>query len=72
VHHAGIIRPIIITDSDVKYSGSELPSAYNFKYRFADEDNALLNLIRNENTVPENITIPNPESPDFRFSPPVI
>ena len=69
---AGRIRPIIITDSDVGYNASGLPSDYNFKYRFADNSSALLNLVRNVGTVPENLTIPNPQSPDFYFTPPVI
>jgi len=72
VLRAGRIRPIIMTDSDVGYSASGLPSDYNFKYRFADDNSALLNLVRNVGAVPENLTIPNPQSPDFHFTPPVI
>ena len=69
VHSAGAIRSVIVTDSDVKYTASDLPSSYNFKYRFADESAALLNLIRNADDIPANITIPDLSSPDFSLPP---
>lgn len=69
VHSAGAIRPVIVTDSDVKYTASDLPSSYNFKYRFADDSAALLNLIRNEDAIPADIVIPNIDSPDFYLPP---
>lgn len=69
IHSAGAIRQIVVTESDVKYTASELPSDYNFTYRFADDSSALLNLIRNENDIPETITIPDISSPDFHLPP---
>lgn len=69
VHSAGAIRSVIVTDSDVKYTASDLPSSYNFKYRFADDSAALLNLIRNEDAIPADIVIPDITSPDFILPP---
>ena len=69
VHSAGAIRSVIVTDSDVKYTASDLPSSYNFKYQFSDDSAGLLNLIRNEDQIPEVITIPDLDSPDFSLPP---
>ncbi len=69
VHFSGAIRPVVVSESDVKYSASDLPSSYNFKYRFADESAALLNLTRNADAIPANITIPDIDSPDFSLPP---
>lgn len=69
IHYNGAFRKIVVTESDVKYAASDLPSSYNFKYRFADESAALLNLIRNADAVPANITIPDIDSPDFHLPP---
>lgn len=70
IYHQSAIRPIVVSESDVKYSASDLPSSYNFVYRFsADAASALLNLIRSEDQIPEVITIPNLESPDFSLPP---
>lgn len=63
------LRPIVVTDSDVKYQASDLPSSYNFTYRFSDDTAALLNLIRNEDEIPAAITIPDISSPDFHLPP---
>ncbi|MDD4778909.1 MAG: hypothetical protein PHV53_11570, partial [Fermentimonas sp.] len=70
IYHASAIRPIVVTESDVKYSASAFPSSYNFTYRFTeDHEAALLNLIRNLNEIPASITIPNIDSPDFHLPP---
>ncbi len=63
------LRSIVVTDSDVKYQASDLPSSYNFTYRFSDDTAALLNLIRNEDEIPAAITIPDISSPDFHLPP---
>ncbi len=69
IHSAGAIRPVVVSESDVKYTASDLPSSYNFKYRFADDSAAILNLIRNDDAIPASITIPNLDSPDFILPP---
>lgn len=69
IHSAGAIRPVVVSESDVKYTASDLPSSYNFKYRFADDSAALLNLIRNEDAIPADIVIPDITSPDFILPP---
>lgn len=69
IYHSASIRPIVVKDSDVKYSASDLPSSYNFTYKFSDAQSAvLLNLIRSEN-IPDIIAIPNLETPDFLLPP---
>lgn len=69
IYSASALRKIIVSESDVKYSSSDLPSTYTFTYRFTDTENAtLLNLIRNNN-IPDNITLPNLSSPDFSLPP---
>lgn len=62
------IRPIVVVESDVKYTASELPSSYNFTYRFT-EVTLLLNLVRNSDDLPSIITTPNIDSPDFILPP---
>lgn len=62
------IRKIVVTDSDVKYASSDLPSAYSFSYKFADKTK-YLNLIRNESELPTNLVVPNLDAPDFTFPP---
>ncbi len=69
VHYNGAIRKIVVTEDDAKYAVSDLPSSYTFRYRFSDDTAGLLNLIRNEDQIPEVITIPNLESPDFSLPP---
>lgn len=68
IYTAGALRKIVVSDSDVKYSASDLPSSYTFKYSFS-EATPFLNLIRNGDSIPESITIPDIDSPDFSFPP---
>ncbi len=68
IYTAGALRPIVVSESDVKYSASDLPSSYSFKYAFS-EVQPYLNLLRNEESIPENITIPDLDSPDFILPP---
>lgn len=69
IYHSAAIRSIVLKDSDVKYNASDLPSEFNFTYKFSDaESSVLLNLIRSEN-IPAQITIPNLDSPDFHLPP---
>ncbi len=68
VYGDGAIKKIVLIDDDVNYTSSDLPSSYTFTYEFA-EATPYLNLIRNENEIPDNITIPSPESPDFILPP---
>lgn len=69
VYFNSAFRKIVVSESDVKYAASDLPSSYNFKYRFADDSAALLNLIRNEDAIPADIVIPDIDSPDFSLPP---
>lgn len=68
IYTAGAFRKIVVSESDVKYAASDLPSSYTFKYSFSDAL-PFLNLIRNEESIPENITIPDIDSPDFILPP---
>ncbi|MDD4778849.1 MAG: hypothetical protein PHV53_11260, partial [Fermentimonas sp.] len=69
IYHSAAVRSIVVKNSDVKYNASDLPSEYNFTYKFSDiETSVLLNLIRSEN-IPEILTIPNIDSPDFHLPP---
>ncbi len=68
IYTAGALRAIVVSESDVKYSASDLPSSYSFKYAFSDAV-PYLNLIRNEESIPENIIIPDIDSPDFILPP---
>jgi len=68
VYADNTIRKIVVTDSDVKYASSDLPSAYSFSYKFADKTQ-YLNLIRNESELPANLVVPNLDAPDFIFPP---
>lgn len=68
IYVASAIRSIVVVESDVKYTASSLPSNYTLKYRFSDTS-IYLNLVRNENIIPDNIAIPDINSPDF-FLPP--
>lgn len=68
IYTAGALRAIAVTESDASYSASDLPSSYNFKYLFS-ELSPYLNLIRNEESIPESITIPNIDSPNFHLPP---
>lgn len=68
IYTAGALRAIVVSESDAKYSASDLPSSYSFKYAFSDAV-PYLNLIRNEESIPENIIIPDIDSPDFILPP---
>lgn len=69
VHHAGAIRPIVLTADTSKYSTDDLPSSYSFTFRFADDSRGLLNLIRNAADIPAEITLPNLSAPNFTIPP---
>ncbi len=69
VYFGSAIRSIVVSQSDVKYNSSDLPSSYSFVYRFTDQDStALLNLIRYQD-IPTDITLPDLSSPDFHLPP---
>lgn len=70
IYHGAAIRAIVVMQSDVKYSASDLPSSYTFVYRFTSgNEAALLNLIRNQESLPAEIVNPNIDSPDFYLPP---
>lgn len=63
-------RQITVVSNDVKYNSADLPSNFSFKYRFADDRSSyLLNLIRNQDAIPADITLPNLDSPNFIIPP---
>lgn len=68
VYFDSAICPIVVVESDVKFSASELPSSYNFTYRFT-EVTSLLNLVRNSDDLPSVVIIPDIDSPDFILPP---
>lgn len=67
IYTGAALRKIVVTDSDVSYNVRELPSAYSFTYRFAD-DRPYLNIARRELPVGK-IDISIPEMPDFSLAP---
>lgn len=68
IHEATAIRKIVVTESNVSYTSSDIPSSYTFTYQLA-EVSPYLNLIRNENELPSNLVIPDIDSPDFILPP---
>lgn len=68
IHHRGALRRIAVVESSFNYATADLPTSYSFKYRFVSQS-SLLNLIRNEEALPDAITIPDIDDPGF-FLPP--
>ena len=61
------LRQIVVTDSDVNYKASELPSQYNFTYRYADAK-PYLNIPRTDAPL-EILDIDIPEVGSFTVAP---
>ena len=68
IYQDSAIHKISLKESEVAYRSSDLPSSYTFTYRFADI-NPYLNLIRDEGTLPSNISISVPDSANFTIPP---
>lgn len=68
IYQESAIHKIAVKESDVAYKSSDLPSSYTFTYCFADIS-PYLNLIRNEDELPANISIPVPDAPNFTIPP---
>ena len=68
IHESFAIRRIVATESKVSYASNELPSSYTFTYQYA-EISPYLNLIRNEQELPDKLVVPDMDSPDFIFPP---
>lgn len=68
IYEASAIRKIVVTESDASYTSNDLPSSYTFTYQFT-EITKYLNLIRNKQEIPANLTVPNVSSPDFILPP---
>lgn len=68
IYEATAIRKIVVTDSTATYISNELPSSYTFTWQFA-EISAFLNLVKNENDIPDNLVAPDLSSPDFILPP---
>ncbi len=68
IYQESAIHKIALKESDVAYKSSDLPSNYTFTYCFADIS-PYLNLIRNEDELPDNISIPVPDAPNFTIPP---
>ena len=60
------IRQIVVLESDVNYTSDELPSNFNFIYKFA-EDKPLLNLTRQD--LPEDVVFDDPDVGSFILPP---
>lgn len=69
VHQNGAFRAIVLIEDEAQYSTSDLPSSFNFTFRFADDTKGLLNLVRNAASIPPTITLPNLSSPNFILPP---
>lgn len=68
VYDASSIRKIVVTESNATYVSSELPSSYTFTWQLA-EVSALLNLVKNDIDIPDNLVAPDLSSPDFILPP---
>ena len=59
IYTESALRRIVVTESDVNYTAKELPSEYNFTYKFA-EDKPYLNLPRTDASLAEmHIDVPD-------------
>lgn len=68
VYEATAIRKIVVTESNAIYVSNELPSSYTFTWQLA-EVSTYLNLVKNENDIPDNLVAPDLSSPDFILPP---
>lgn len=68
VYEATAIRKIVVTESNATYVSNELPSSYTFTWQLA-EISTYLNLVKNENDIPDNLVAPDLSSPDFILPP---
>ena len=68
IYQETAIHKIAVKESDVTYKTTDLPSSYTFTYQMADIT-PYLNLIRNEDELPANISIPVPDAPNFTIPP---
>lgn len=68
VYEDNTIRKIVVTESNATYVSNDLPSAYTFTYQHA-EISWLLNLVKNEMTIPDNLTAPDLSAPNFILPP---
>lgn len=68
VYEATAIRKIVVTESNATYVSNELPSSYTFTWQLADIS-TYLNLVKNENDIPDNLVAPDLSSPDFILPP---
>lgn len=62
------VRRIVVTDSDVSWKTSELPSSYTFTYRYADA-RPYLNITRSEEAAPDTLEIKIPDIGSFTIAP---
>lgn len=67
IYVGDFLRQIVVTDSDVNYKASELPSSYTFTYQYADA-RPYLNLPRTD-TPQEVLTISIPDLASFTVAP---
>lgn len=68
VYESTAIRKIVVTESNATYVSNELPSSYTFTWQLA-EVSTYLNLVKNENDIPDNLVAPDLSSPDFILPP---
>lgn len=68
IYESTAIRKIVVTESNATYVSNELPSSYTFTWQLA-EVSTYLNLVKNENDIPDNLVAPDLSSPDFILPP---
>lgn len=68
IYESTAIRKIVVTESNATYVSNELPSSYTFTWQLA-EVSTYLNLVKNENDIPDNLVTPDLSSPDFILPP---
>lgn len=68
VYHGNSLRKITVIESDVNYEAKELPSDYNFTYKYSDA-RPYLNLTRSEASDFKQMDIHLPEIGNFTIAP---
>ena len=68
VYHGNSLRKITVTESDVNYEAKELPSDYNFTYKYSDA-RPYLNLTRSDVSNFKQMDIHLPEIGNFTIAP---
>ncbi|GAB1358690.1 hypothetical protein MASR1M31_04690 [Porphyromonadaceae bacterium] len=68
IYSTSALRPILLTASTSTYSSVDPPSSYEFSYRYPSKS-PYLNLIKNEESIPPDIQVPDLDAPGFSIPP---